>query len=212
MAGSRIVREAVEDQRHFGSVQHFNFLESGIANRFGNGLRYFFASFHDDFTGPLVGSGINDIVDCNFFFNLANAATVNDLFAVGFVEGTNDICVSTVLGVHGTQQHHGGEFAALVNTDTERVLLRDVYFDPAATFGDNTTAGKLAIAGSVSFHDEIHSRTAMQLADNNSFGPVNNKLPATEHDGQVTEKDVFFDRFVFVQSQTDLKGAAVGES
>ncbi len=115
-------------------------------------------------------------------------------------------------GAHRAQQRDGRELAALVDPHAERVFLGDVDFDPAAPFGDNAAAGQLAVAGPVLLEHEVDAGTAMQLADHDAFGTVDDELAATEHDGEVAQVDLFLVRFFLVQAQHHAEGASVGQA
>src|SRR5437899_2519623 len=73
------------------------------------------------------------------------------------VEGLDDLLVAGVGGVHGAEQGHGGELAALVDADAEGLLLGDVDLDPGAALRDDAGGVELALAG-LGLDDVIDAR------------------------------------------------------
>ena len=69
---------------------------------------------------------------------------------------------------------------------------------------------KLAVAG-LGFDDEIDAGRAVQLADDDALGAVDDELAAADHDRHVAEVDFFLDRLLLVQAQPDAERPAVGQ-
>ena len=69
---------------------------------------------------------------------------------------------------------------------------------------------QLAVAG-VGFGDEVDARAAVQLADHDALGAVDDELAAAEHDRHVAQVDFFLDRLLLGQPQPDAEGPAVGQ-
>ena len=142
---------------------------------------------------------------------LRDAAAVDDLLDRGVDRSTRIRSASVaVLRVHGPQQRHGRELAGLVDADAERVLLGDVDLDPAAALGDDAAAVQLAVAG-LDLDDEIDAGRAVQLADDDALGAVDDELAAADHDRHVAEVDFFLDRLLLVEPQPDAERPAVGQ-
>ena len=59
--------------------------------------------------------------------------------------------------------------------------------------------------------DEVDAGAAVQLADHDALGTVDDELAAAEHDRHVAEVDFFLDRLLFVQPQPDAERPAVGQ-
>src|SRR5262249_51988758 len=113
--------------------------------------------------------------------------------------------------VHGAQERHGGELAGLVDADAEGVLLGDVDLDPAAALGDDAAGVELALA--LGLDGEVHAGGAVQLADDDALGAVDDELAAADHDRHVAEVDLFLDRLGLLhEAQPDAEGPAVGEA
>ncbi len=66
----------------------------------------------------------------------------------------------------------------------------------------------------VAFHlaDEVDARRAVQLADDDTFGAVDDELTTAEHDRHVAEIDFLFDRLLFGETQPHAERATVGEA
>ena len=105
--------------------------------------------------------------------------------------------------VHRPQQRHGRELAGLVDADAERVLLGDVDLDPAAALGDDAAGVQLLVAR-LDLDDEVDAGRAVELADDDALGAVDDELAAADHDRHVAEVDLFLDaaRSLFSRSQT----------
>ena len=127
------------------------------------------------------------------------------------VEGAQDRLVLAVGRVHGPQQSHRAELAGLVDADAEGVLLGDVDLDPAAALGDDAAGVQLALAG-LGLDDEIDAGGAVQLADDDALGAVDDELAAADHDRHVAEVDLLLDRLVLAEAEPDAERPAVGEA
>ena len=99
----------------------------------------------------------------------------------------------------------------LVDADAERVLLGDVDLDPAAALGDDAAAVQLAVAG-LGLDDEIDAGRAVQLADDDALGAVDDELAAADHDRHVAQVDFFLDGLLLVEAQPDAEGPAIGQA
>ncbi len=118
---------------------------------------------------------------------------------------------SLYLRVHRPQQRHDRELAALVDADREAFLAGDVQLDPAAALGNDAATVQAALAGAFDFADEVDAGAAVQLADHDALGAVDDELAAAEHDRHVAQVDFFLDRLLLGQPQPDPERPAVGQ-
>ena len=65
---------------------------------------------------------------------------------------------------------------------------------------------QFAVAG-LGLDDEIDAGRAVQLADDDALGAVDDELAAADHDRHVAEIDFFLDRLVLVEAQPDAERA-----
>ena len=63
-----------------------------------------------------------------------------------------------------------------------------------------------------SFRRRSRRRRAVQLADDDALGAVDDELAAADHDRHVAEVDLFFDRLFLVQAQPDAERPAIGQA
>ncbi len=211
VAGCRVVGQRVEQQLVPLVVHHRDRLQSGRADLLGDVLGDLLAAFDDDFAGPLAVRRIDHVANGQLAFDLRGAPPVDDPLRLGLVEGLENRRVVAVRRVHRAEQRHRRELSALVDADREALLPRDVQLDPAAPFGDHAAAMQLALAG-LHLGDEVDSRAAVQLADDDPFGAVDDELAAAEHDRDVAEVDLLLDRLVLRQAEPDLERAAVRQT
>ena len=168
------------------------------------------AGIDDDLAGPLAALGIDDVVDGELAFDLDDIPTALGLHLLGLVEQFEDLGVGRVLGIHRPQQRERRKLAALVDPHLERVLLRHVELDPAATLRDDPAVVGLAIARLRVGH-EVDARRPVQLAHHHPLGTVDDELAAPEHDGDIAEIDLFLDRLLAGEPQPDPQRPAIGE-
>ena len=136
--------------------------------------------------------------------SLAAALGSAESIVLGLVERLEDRLVGRVLRAHRPEQRHRRELARLVDADAERVLLGDVELDPAAALGDDAAGVQLAVAG-LDLDDEVDAGRAVELADDDALGAVDDELAAADHDRHVAEVDLLLDGVVsplFRRSQT----------
>ncbi len=69
---------------------------------------------------------------------------------------------------------------------------------------------QLAVAG-LGLDDVIDAGRAVELADHDAFGAVDDELAAADHDRHVAEVDFFLDRLLLVEAQPDAERPAVGQ-
>src|SRR5207245_356971 len=160
----------------------------------------------------LARLGVDDVADRHGAFDqLAVVGLERDRLDVVGVERLDDVIVVGVSRVHGAEQRHGRELARLVDADAQGVLLGDVDLDPRAALGDDAAAVELAVAG-LGLDDVIDAGGAVQLADDDALGPVDDELAAADHDRHVAQVDLFLDGLFLVEAQPDAEGPAVGQA
>ncbi len=211
VAGGRVLGQAVEDQRVLGVDHYFDRGQAGGADQLGDVLGDLLAALEDDLAGLFAVVRIDDVVDRDLAFDLAGAAAVDDLFAGRIVKHADQIGVQAEFRIHGAEQRHGRELAALVDADTDRVLLARVQLDPASALGNDAATERAAVAG-LQLADVVDARAAVQLADHDAFGAVDDELAAAEHDRHVAEIDFFLDRLLLGQLEPDAERPAIGQS
>jgi len=211
VAGGHVVRQGVEQEGALLVGHHLHRLQPRAADLLRGVLGDLLAAFHEDFTGSRAVLRIDHVGDGDLAFDLGGAAAVDEGLDAGGVEGPQDVGVLAVLGVHGPQQHHRRELAALVDADGETFLSGHVEFDPTAALGDDAAAVQAPLAA---FHldHEIDAGAAVQLADHHALRPVDDELPPAQHDGQVAEVHLLLDRLLLGEAQDDLHRPAVGEA
>ena len=203
--------QAVEDQGHFRIGHDFDGTQTRGADHLRDVLGDFLTAFEHDLAGLGAVGRIDDVVDRDLAFDLADAAAVDDFLGRGVVEDADQVGVEAVFGVHGPQQGQGRELAALIDAHAKRIFFAGVQFDPAAALGNDAAAVQAAIAG-FHFADEVDAGAAMQLADHDALGTVNDELAAAEHDRHVAQVNFFLDRLLFGQAEPDAERTAVGEA
>ncbi len=178
----------------------------------GRTLRDDLAAFHDDFPGVRTFGWIDDILNRNLFLNFRRRRSRGDLLFLDHVaiKRTDNIRVLAELRIHRPEQRHHGKLVALVDSDSQRIPLGEDDLDPASPLRDDAAAINLAVALLVL--DEVHPRTAVELTDHHSFGPVDDKLPTAKHDGNFAEKDLFFNRLILLEPQPDAERSSVRQA
>ena len=83
----------------------------------------------------------------------------------------------------------------MVDANGNRFFPGNVEFDPASAFRNDAATEALAVE--FRFGEEVDARAAVQLADDDAFGAVDNEFAAAEHDREFAEENVFFDRVFF---------------
>jgi hypothetical protein len=78
--------------------------------------------------------------------------------------------------------------------------------------GDDPAGVELAVAG-LDLDDEVDAGRAVELADDDALGAVDDELAAADHDRHVAQVDRLLDgRLALVQAEPDVQGAAVGQA
>src|SRR5690606_30511215 len=99
-----------------------------------------------------------------------------------------------VLWIHCPKQGHDRELAALIDTNGNAVLLSRVDFDPATSLRDNPAAINLFLAR-LHLADKVDTGATVKLTHHHPLGTVDDELSTTQHDGDVAEVDLLFNRF-----------------
>ena len=108
---------------------------------------------------------------------------------------------------------HRRELAALVDADLSALSFL-VTFSSIQLPRSGMNAAARAGRGRPCrlFLHEVDARAAVQLADDDAFGAVDDELAAAEHDRQVAQVDLFLNRLFFGQAEPDSKRSTVGQS
>ena len=169
-------------------------------------------SFDNDFAGSFRVAWINNVVDSNLAVDLGYAATIGNFFNASRIECAKQFAIGTQRRRHRAKQCHDGELTALVDTDAQAVLLGDIDFDPASTLRNHATAWQLALGSRFQLFDEVHTRTAVQLANHNTLGTIDDELTTAKHDWNIAQVHFFFDRLLTIQAQPNLQRLAIGQA
>ena len=212
VAGRVVVVQGVQQQRALRLGHHLDLLQAGGANLLGGVLRDLLRALDEDLAGPRAVGRIDHVADGQLALDLRRPAAVGDLHDLGRKENAQQVGVVAVVRVHRPQERHDRELAALVDADREALLAVDVQLDPASALGNDAATMELALAGAFQLADEIDAGAAVELADDHALGPVDDKLAAAEHDGDVAEVDFLLDRLFLGQPQPDLERPAVGQA
>src|SRR5205823_5469162 len=70
---------------------------------------------------------------------------------------------------------------------------------------------QLAFAG-LGLDHEINAGRAMQLADDDALGAVDDELAAADHDGHIAEVDFLLDRLFLDEPEPDAERPAIGQA
>ena len=129
-----------------------------------------------------------------------------------FVKSLKDGLVARILRAHRTQQGHRRELARLVDPNAQSVFLGDLELDPTAALGDDP-AGMQFLVARLDLDDEIDAGGAVELADDDSLGTVDDELAAADHDGHITQVDRFLEGgLTLVEPEPDVERPAVGQA
>jgi len=212
VAAGDVFGQGVEQQGAARLVHHLDLFQAGGTDLLGGILGDLVAAFDNHLSGPVAARWIDNVAHRPAALDFHGAASVHDGFFAGFIERAQQGGIFAVFGVHGPQERHHGELAALVDADHETFLAGDVQLDPTATFGDDAATVQFAVAAAFGGHHEIHAGAAVQLADHHAIGTVDDELAAAEHNGHLAQIDVFLDRLVFGQAQPQLERPPVGQA
>ncbi len=141
---------------------------------------------------------------------LGAGRALGELDGLHVVEQLQQLLVGGVFLVQRTHQEGGRLLAAAVELTDQVVPPVDLHLDPASPLGDDPAGVEHAVAHHLA--GEVAARRAVQLADDDPFGPVDDELPAPEHDGHLAQVNVLLQDLVrLVQSDAHVERAPVGE-
>ena len=103
------------------------------------------------------------------------------------------------------QERDRGELAGLVDADRQVLLLGDVQLDPGATLRNDPAAVQVTVARA-GVDQEIDARRAVQLADDDALGAVDDELTTATHDRDLAEVHLFLDGLRLDQPEAHLEG------
>ena len=203
--------ERVEEELVALVVHRFDLSQTGRADFLRFALRDLLARFDDDFVRVRGVGGVFNIADRDFPFDFGDRFAADHVDFIGVVKRADNVDVGTVFFVHRSQERHHRKFAALVDADGNRFFAGNVEFDPASAFRNNTAAETLAVE--FRFGEEVDARAAVQLADDDAFGAVDDEFAAAEHNRKFAEIDVVFNRVFFAdETKTNAQRTTVSQA
>ncbi len=212
MAARRVVSQGVQQVRSCRDLHHLHRFDPGAADRLGQAFGDFDAPFDDDLTRTVAPHRVDDILDGDFAIDLRSAAAIDDLLLGRLGKRPQDVGIERVLGIHRAEQRHHTELAALVDANGDAVLLGRVDLDPAPTLGDHPATVD-PLFSRLDLAHKVDTRAAMELAHHDALGAIDNELATTEHDRDVTQVDLLFDRLVSLdEPHPHPEGTAIGQA
>ena len=203
-----ILAEAVDDEGHLLLLHQLHGLEARRRDQFGLVVRDLAAGIDEDLAGPLAPLRIDDVIDRDLALDLGHTAAAQHLLDRRLVEELEDLGVAGVFRVHRPQERERRKLAALIDPHLQRVFLRHVELDPAATLRNDAAVVGLAV-GRLGVGDKVDSGRAVQLAHHDSLGTVDDELTTAEHDRDVAEIDLFLDGLLASEPQQHAQRTAV---
>ena len=144
--------------------------------------------------------------------SLAAALGSAESIVFDLVKRLEDGLVARILRAHRAKQGHRRELARLVDPHAQRVFLGDLQLDPTSALGDDPAGVQLLVAR-LDLDDEVDAGRAVELADDDPLGTVDDELAAADHDRHVTQVDRFFEgRLALVEPEPDVERPAVGQA
>ena len=180
IGGGETTFQIVGSHFHLGDLGLLDFLEGRRRNlSSGRHQRFMRAGVIDTLGDPVVNQSLGDFPE---------QLAVFERNLLDLVEGLDDFGI--VLQSQRPQKNGGQEFALAVNPDVEKILGVVLKFHPRAAIR-NDLPEEVSLLG---IRLEKDSRRTVQLADDNAFGPVDDKRPVFRHQGNFTEVNfLFFD-------------------
>ncbi len=114
---------------------------------------------------------------------------------------------------NGADQHRYRQFAGPINAHKKTVIDIGLEFKPGAAVRDDRCTDQLFPGAGIRIFLEIHSRRTDQLADDNPFGPIDDKGAVVGHPGEIAHKYFLLfhlTRFPVDQANLYLQGDRVG--
>ncbi len=132
---------------------------------------------------PALGDGVGKLVAHQGLGHLPHDLLVFEDHFAALVEGAQNVRVG--FEAEGAQEHRAVELALTIDADVEQVLVVVFEFDPAAAIRDDfpevVTERLLAL--------EEHAGRAVQLADNDALGAVDDEGAVVGHQRDFAEED-----------------------
>ena len=209
MVGGRVFLKRLEDQRVAGFLEDEDLPQrAGVGQDLRLGLGDRRAAVDQD----LAGRRVDDVAAGDPALELGGRLGIGRVDLVGFVKRLQDGLVARVLRAHRAQQRHRRELARLVDPHAQRVFLGDLQLDPASALGDDPAGVQLLVAR-LDLDDEVDAGRAVELADDDALGAVDDELAAADHDRHVTQVDRFLEgRLALVEPEPDVERPAVGQA
>ena len=201
----------IEQIRDLGCIHDLDGLDSAGADHIADRLGDLVTGFDDDFTSPLVIRRENNIIASDLVFDFGQRTPIADFLGFHLVENREHVGVGTELRRHSSQQRDHRELARLVDPDLQGIFFRYIDFNPTSAFGNHASGWEFSIRCSFGLLYEIDPWRAVELAYDDPFGTVDDEFTTPEHDRNIAQKHLFFERLLSVQSQPNLKRLAVGQ-
>ena len=207
--GGRVFLKRLENQRVARILEDADRAQiAGVGQHLRMGLGDRRAAVDQD----LAGGGVDDIAAGDAPLELGGRLGIGRVDVFGFVERLKDRLVARIGRAHRTQQGHRRELARLVDPHAQGVFLGDLQLDPTAALGDDPAGMQLLVAR-LDLDDEIDAGRAVELADDDPLGTVDDELAAADHDGHVTQVDRFLEGgLALVEPEPDVERPAVGQA
>ena len=109
------------------------------------------------------------------------------------VEGSHDLGIGAVLGIMARSSVIAENLPLWSMRTLSISFLVTLTSIQLPRSGMIRQLGSLRSDCSVLFHHEVDTGAAVQLADHDALGPIDNELAATQHNGQIAEIDLFLE-------------------
>ena len=209
MVGGRIFLQRLEDERVAVFLEDHDLPQrAGV----GEDLRLGLGDGGPAVDQDLAGLRVDDVAAGDPAFELGGRLGVGRVDGIGFVKGLQDVLVARVFRAHRAKEGHRRELARLVDAHSQGVFLGHLQLDPASAFRNDPAGVQLLVVG-LDLDDEVDARRAVELADHDAFGAIDDEFAAADHDRHVAEVDRFLEgRLAFVEPQPDVQRAAEGQA
>ena len=187
-------------------VGEFNILDFCLNHGFHMGLVQL-EKFLNNSNAVGIDNGFEGIVsgDVILFEELSRRESLE------FISRADNVSVGIV--ADGAEECCDQEFAAsalAVEINIDKIIDIELDFHPGTAIGNDSVGVKSSAAGMASFF-EADARGSVQLADDNSFGSVDDEGTAIGHHRDFTDVDVLVHNGVFIfKSEINMKRCTVG--
>ena len=208
VVGGRVFLERLEDQRVARFLEDRDRAEvAGVGQDLRRGLGDGGAAIDQD----LAGGRVDDIAAGDPTLEQGGRLGIGRIDLLGLVERLEHRLVARILRAHRAQQGHRRELTRLVDPHAQGVLLGDLELDPAPALGDDAAGVQLLVAR-LDLDDEVDAGGAVELADDDPLGAVDDELAAADHDRHIAQIDRLLEgRLALVEPEPDVEGTAVGQ-